>query len=229
MKTLGLIGGLSWHSTAVYYRLINEGVAQRLGGSHSARLLMYSVDFDDFRGLQEAGDWATVETLLADAAGRLERAGADAALLCANTPHLVADGLRRRIGIPLIHGVEATAAEILRRGMATVGLVGTRFTMEHGFFTGGLAREGIRTIVPETAERAYLHGIIFGELTLGVFRDATRERVAGIIAGLREQGAQAIVFGCTEIGLLLSQDHCPLPVLDTTQIHALAALDFALG
>jgi aspartate racemase len=228
MRTLGLIGGLSWLSTETYYRVINQVVQERLGGSHSARLLMYSVEFDDFKVLQEAGDWDGVETLLADAALRLERAGAQGLALCSNTPHLVAEGLRRRIGIPLIHVVEATAAEIARRGMRTVGLLGTRFTMEHGFFQGGLAAGGIKAMVPERDAREFLHGAIFGELTRGVFKPEARARTARIIDALRSAGAEGVVFGCTELGLLLTQEDSSLPILDTAHIHARAAVDFAL-
>lgn len=229
MKTLGIIGGLSWFSTAVYYKVINELVNDRLGGSHSARLLMYSVDFDDFRTLQERGDWDGIEAMLGGIAVRLEKGGADCLVMATNTPHLVADGIRRQIGIPLIHVAEATAGEIVRRNLAKVGLIGTRFTMEQAFFKEKLADRGIATVIPEPADREFLHAAIFNELTKGLFKTETKARVLAIIASLERQGAEGIVLGCTEFGLLLSSADCTLPMLDTTVIHATAAVDFALG
>jgi len=229
MKTLGIIGGLSWFSTTVYYRTINELVNERLGGSHSAKLLLYSVDFNDFKTLQERGDWDGVEAMLGGIAVRLEQAGADCLVMATNTPHLVADGIRRYIGIPLIHVAEATASEIVHRKMATVGLIGTRFTMEQAFFKEKLAQRGITTVIPEPGDRDFLHSAIFEELTRGIFKAETKARLIAIIESLRRHGAEGIVFGCTEIGLMLIGADCTLPILDTTAIHATAAVDFALS
>jgi aspartate racemase len=229
VKTLGIIGGLSWFSTSVYYKTINELVNERLGGSHSAKLLLYSVDFNEFKILQEQGDWGGVETMLGGIAARLEQAGAECLVMATNTPHLVAEGIKRHIGIPLIHVAEVTASEIVRRKLTTVGLIGTRFTMEQPFFKEKLAQRGIATVVPEPEEREFLHDAIFAELTKGIFRAGTRARLVAIIESLRRQGAEGIIFGCTEIGLMLSSADCTLPILDTTAIHAAAAVDFALS
>lgn len=229
MKTLGIIGGLSWFSTSVYYKTINELVNERLGGSHSAKLLLYSVDFNEFKVLQEQGDWGGVETMLGGIAARLEKAGAECLVMATNTPHMVADGIKHHIGIPLIHVAKATAGEIARRKMATVGLIGTRFTMEQPFFKEKLTQRGIATVVPEPDERAFLHFAIFDELTKGIFKAETKARLITIIESLKLQGAEGIVFGCTEIGLMLNSADCTLPILDTTAIHAAAAVDFALS
>lgn len=229
MKLLGLIGGLSWYSTSVYYRLINERVASRLGAGHSARLLLYSVDFDDFRVLQARDDWPAIEATLAEIAQRLERAGAELLAMCTNTPHVVAEGLRRRIGIPLLHIAEETAKAIEQHGMERVGLLGTRFTMEHTFFTSKLADRGIGTVVPDEGDRAFIHRCIFEELTQGRFLDPTRERFLEIVRALEARGAQGVVFGCTEIALLIDPEDCGFRVFDTTKIHAWAAADAALG
>jgi aspartate racemase len=228
MKTLGIIGGLSWFSTAVYYKTINELVQERLGGSHSARLILYSVDFDEFKTLQERGDWGGTEALLVGIARRLEQAGAEGLVMASNTPHMVADGIRRNIGIPLIHVAEESAREIVRRKMATVGLLGTRFTMEQSFFKEKLAQQAITAVIPEPDDREFLHSAIFAELTKGIFKADTKARLVGIIESLRRQGAEGIVFGCTEIGLMLGSADSPLPILDTTAIHAAAAVDFAI-
>jgi aspartate racemase len=229
MKTLGLIGGLSWYSTSVYYRLINERVASRLGGEHSARMILYSVEFHDFRVLQARNDWPAVERLLVDISGRLERAGAELLVMCTNTAHVVADGVREGIGIPLLHVAEETARAIERSGIDRVGLLGTRFTMEHSFFTSKLAERGIATVVPEAGERAFVHRCIFEELTQGKFTEATRRKFIEIMRGLAGLGAQGMVFGCTEIGLLIDVATCGFEVFDTTSIHAWAAADAALA
>jgi aspartate racemase len=228
MKTLGLIGGLSWYSTAVYYRLINERVASRLGAEHSARLILYSVEFNDFRVLQARNDWSGVEGLLVDIAGRLLGAGAELLVMCTNTPHAVADRMRERIGMPLLHIAEETAKAIEQRGMDRVGLLGTRFTMEGSFFTSKLAERGITTVVPEESERAFVHRCIFEELTQGQLLESTRRKLVEVMHSLAERGAQGVVLGCTELALLIDAESGPFEVFDTTRIHAWAAADWAL-
>jgi len=228
MKTLGLIGGLSWFSTSVYYKTINQLVSQRLGPSHSARLVLYSVDFEDFRILQERNDWDAVERMMTDAALRLQAAGAECIVMATNTPHLVADAIRTRIRIPLIHIAEETAGEIVRQKMKKVGLLGTRFTMEHTFFKNRLKQWGIESIVPGEPDRDFIHASIFDELTKGILRDETKKRYIDIIEKLRLGGAEGVVFGCTEIALLVGLEESSIPVFDTTAIHSRAAVDFAL-
>lgn len=229
MKTLGLIGGLSWYSTAVYYRTINQLVNERLGGSNAAKLLLYSVNFNDFKTLQEAGDWKEIEALLAGIAVRLEKAGADCVMMCTNTPHLVADGVKEKITVPFLHIADETAKELVRRKAGKVALLGTKFTMEHSFFKERLSKYGIRALTPGEADREFIHASIFDELTKGAFREETRRKYLAIIEALRREGAEGVVFGCTEISLLLSERDCPLPVYDTTAIHSRAAVDFALS
>ena len=228
MKTLGLIGGLSWFSTAVYYKTINQLVHERLGGSHSARLLLYSVDFQDFTTLQAKDDWKAIEEMISGIAQQLERAGADCIVMCTNTPHLIADTVRQKIKIPLIHIAEETAGEIVRQTKKKVGLLGTRFTMEHTFFRDRLSQFGIESLIPESGDREFIHASIFNELTKGIFKEETKKRYFEIIGELRKGGAEGIVFGCTEISLLISPSDCDVTVLDTTAIHAKAAVDFAL-
>ena len=228
MKTLGLIGGISWHSTVEYYRLINQQVAARLGGMHSARVLLHSVDFPEFQPPAGADGWTRLAERFADIAESLERGGAEALVLCANTAHLMADTIERRLRIPLIHIADATARAAGSAG--TIGLLGTRFTMEQPFFKERLERAGIRVVIPRDDERDYIHHTIFSELTHGNFSAATRDRYAGIIDGLVAAGAQGIVLGCTEIPLLLGNAaDSPVPLFDTTAIHAKAAVDFALA
>ena len=229
LKTLGLIGGLSWFSTAVYYRTINQLVHERLGGSHSARLLLYSVDFHDFSTLQAKDDWKAIEEMISGIAQRLERAGADCIVMCTNTPHLIADTVRQKIKIPLIHIAEETAREIVRRNMNKVGLLGTKFTMEHAFFRERLSQSGIESLIPGGEERNFIHTSIFNELTKGMFQEETKKRYLEIIEQLQKEGAQGIIFGCTEISLLISPSDCTVTIFDTTAIHAKAAVDFALG
>jgi len=229
MKTLGLIGGLSWFSTTVYYRNINQMISQQLGGSHSARLLLYSVDFNDFRVMQDAGDWAKLGIMMSDIAKSLETAGADCILMCTNTPHLIADTVRGNINIPLLHIAEETAKEIVAQKCGTVGLIGTRFTMENSFFRDKLSTFGINVVTPEAEDRDFVHSSIFNELTKGIFRDDTKAKCLEIIQKLKKAGAQGVVFGCTEISLLIRPEDCDIPVFDTTIIHSTAAVKFALG
>jgi aspartate racemase len=229
MKTIGLIGGMSWESTLPYYRHINELVKQRLGGLHSARIVLYSVDFHDIERLQHSGNWDEAGRMLAAAARALEAAGADFLVLCTNTMHKVAAAIEAAVRIPLLHIADATAVEIRRAGLRRVGLLATRFTMEQDFYCRRLEhRHGIGVIVPDAADREVVHRIIYDELCLGSIRADSRERYREIIRRLVGQGAEGIVFGCTEIGLLVSAADAPVPVFDTTAIHAANAVELAL-
>jgi aspartate racemase len=229
MKTLGLIGGLSWFSTMVYYRTINQLINERLGGSHSAKIFLYSVDFNEFKILQEKGDWKQIEGMFSDIAKRLENAGADCIVMCTNTPHLVADKIRLKINIPLIHIAEETAREIVRQKINKVGLLGSKFIMENPFFKDRLSDAGLEFIIPDRISRDFIHASIFNELTKGIFKDETREKYLEIIGKLQSDGAQGIIFGCTEFSLLINQSDCNITVFDTTAIHSKAAADFALS
>ncbi|HEX9018833.1 MAG TPA: aspartate/glutamate racemase family protein [Anaerolineaceae bacterium] len=229
MKTIGMIGGMSWESSVEYYRVINEAVRASLGGLHSAQTLMYSVDFAPIEELQRAGRWAEQGEILASAAQMLERAGADCLLLCTNTMHKVADGIQASIHIPLLHIADATAARIRAQGLGTVALLGTRFTMEEDFYTGRLREKyGLEVLIPGQAERDLIHAVIYDELCLGITRESSRAKYREIIARLASSGAQGIILGCTEIGLLVHPEDSPVPIFDTTRIHAETAVDWAL-
>ncbi len=230
MKTIGLIGGMSWESTVPYYRLINETIKQRLGGLHSAKLVLVSVDFHDIERLQHAGDWEAAGAMLAAAARSLEAAGADFVVLCTNTMHKVAHLIEAAAGIPLLHIADPTAAGIKQTGHSTVGLIGTRFTMEQAFYRDRLsARHGLSVIVPDAEDRATIHRIIYDELCLGLVLPESRSAYRHIMQSLVAQGAQAIILGCTEVSLLVSQEDASVPLFDTTAMHALAAADAALA
>jgi amino-acid racemase len=230
MRTLGLIGGMSWESTATYYRLINEATRERLGGLHSAPLVLYSVDFHAIEQCQRAGDWDAAGRQLAQVAQRLHSAGAAALVLCTNTMHKVAPAIEAAVPLPLLHIADATATEVRRAGIGTVGLLGTRFTMEQDFYRERLReRHGLRVIVPETDERDRVHDIIYDELCRGEVRAASRETCRQVMAGLADRGAQAIVLGCTEISLLVGPADAALPLFDTTALHARHAVDWALA
>ncbi|HEX2494495.1 MAG TPA: aspartate/glutamate racemase family protein [Steroidobacter sp.] len=230
MKAIGLLGGMSWESTQVYYRLINQFTAERLGGLHSARLWLHSVDFFEIERLQQRGDWATAGEMLAAAAQGLERAGADFIVLCTNTMHIVAAQIQQACSIPLLHIADATAEQIRRRGIATVGLLGTRFTMEKDFYGGRLREQhGVDVIVPPREARDEVHRVIYEELCLGRIVTSSRERYTQVIDELIGRGAQGIIFGCTEISLLVSEGASRVPVFDTTRIHAEIAVDRALA
>lgn len=229
MKTLGLIGGLSWYSTIVYYRTINQVTNERLGSSHSAKLILFSIDFEEFRILQNKGDWNGVEKILSDIAIQLENAGADCIVMCTNTPHLVADTVRQKIKIPLIHIAEETAKEISSKKINKVGLLGTKFTMENSFFKDRLLQFGIESIVPDDPDKDYIHASIFNELTRGFFKDDTKNKYLDIIDKLKKDGAKGVVFGCTEFSLLINPADCTIPIFDTTAIHSKAAANFALS
>lgn len=224
MKTIGLIGGMSWESTIPYYREINETIKERLGGLHSARIVLYSVDFHDIERLQAAGDWTAAGVMLAAAACALRAAGADFLVLCTNTMHKVAAEIEAAVDIPLLHIADPTAVAIKLAGHGTVGLLGTRFTMEQDFYRDRLSqRHGLRVIVPGEEDRATVHRIIYEELVLGAIRAESRDDYRRIMASLAAQGAEAIILGCTEISLLVGQADSPVPLFDTTAIHARAA------
>lgn len=229
MKTLGIIGGLSWYSTTVYYRTINQLTNERLGDSHSARIILYSVDFNDFKTLQEKNEWDKIEQLFTDIALRLQHAGADCIIMATNTPHLIADSVRQKIKVPLLHIAEETAKEIVRQKISKVGLLGTKFTMENPFFKDRLAKFGIETIVPDSSDRDFIHASIFNELTKGIFNEGTKKKYRNIIDQLKLNGAEGVIFGCTEISLLLKQEESSILIFDTTAIHSKAAVDFALA
>lgn len=229
MKTIGLIGGMSWESTIPYYRQINEVVKARLGGLHSAKLLLYSVDFYDIERLQHAGNWAAAGELLAQAARSLELGGADFLVLCTNTMHKVAADIEAAVRIPLFHIADPTAADIKAAGFSKVGLLGTRFTMEQAFYKDRLSeRHGLEVITPEATDRDGVHRIIYEELCLGKIIDASRSAYRGVMADLIRRGAEAIILGCTEISLLVSQEDSAVPLFDTTSIHARKAAEWAL-
>jgi aspartate racemase len=228
MRTLGLLGGMSWESTLPYYRIVNERVRERLGGLHSARLLMYSVDFAEIEVLQHRGDWAAAAAVLAEAASRLVRAGADAIVICTNTMHLVAPQVQAAAGVPLLHIADATAQRIRAAGIGRVGLLGTRFTMEQSFYRERLEQAGLQVVLPDAPARDCIHAVIYDELCRGQVLDASREAFRAIMAALVAQGAQAIILGCTEIGLLVGAGDAAVPLFDTARIHAEAAADWAL-
>ncbi|MBB3911867.1 aspartate racemase [Sphingomonas desiccabilis] len=227
---IGLIGGMSWESSAEYYRLLNEGVRARLGPTASARCLLWSFDFSEIEALQHAGDWSRLAERMVDAAQRLEAAGADLLLICTNTMHRMADDVQSAVGIPLIHIADPTAERIAAAGLRKVGLLGTAFTMEQDFYKGRLTGiHGLEVIVPGEADRSTVHRIIYDELVAGRIEPSSREAYRMVIGRLVADGAQAIILGCTEIMLLVGQEDSPVPLFDTTALHAAAALDQALS
>jgi aspartate racemase len=230
MKTLGLIGGTSWESSAEYYRLINQGVRDALGPSHSAPMLLWSFNFAEIEALQRAGDWATQTALMIDAARKLELAGAQVLVICSNTMHRCAGAVADAVGIPLIHIMDPAGAAISAQGLTRVGLIGTRFTMEQEFCRARLAdRHGLAVIIPDDDDRATVHRVIYDELIAGRIEPASRLAYRGVIERLVARGAQAVVLGCTEIMLLIGPDDSPVPLIDTTALHARAAIEAALG
>lgn len=229
MKTIGLLGGMSWESTAEYYRLINTGVKEALGGLHSAEIVLYSVDFAPVEECQSRGDWDTTAEMLVDAARRIQRAGADFLLICTNTMHKVATAIELAISIPLLHIADATAEALLRDGVKTVGLLGTAFTMEQKFYRGRLAdRYGLSVLVPDNEARQRVHGIIYDELCRGKILGASRKYYLDIVDQLAASGAEAVILGCTEIGMLVKQGDTTVCLYDTTAIHAARAVEWAL-
>lgn len=228
MRTIGMLGGMSWESTAIYYRLANELVRERLGGLYSARILMSSVEFAEMEHLQVTGQWDRAGELLAIEAARLEAAGADVLVLCTNTMHKVADAIEDAVGIPLLHLGDVTAAAVRAVGLDSVGLLGTAFTMSQDFYRGRLESHGLRVLVPDEDDQALVHRVIYDELCQGVVREQSRAAYVEVSDRLVSRGAQGIILGCTEIGLLVQDEDSPVPLFDTTRIHALAAVEHAL-
>ena len=229
MKTIGLLGGMSWESTAEYYRLANELVRERLGGLHSADCVIRSVDFADIEQLQAAGEWEAAGRILASEARALEAAGADLVVLCTNTMHRVAPAIEAAISVPFVHIAETTASAVIAEGLTTVGLLATRFTMEQDFYVDRLAARGVTAVVPNDADRRIVHDIIYDELCLGIIREESRAEYRRIMAGLVAQGVEGMIYGCTEIELLVGSSDTTVPVFPTTRLHVLAAVDAALA
>ncbi|MEA4913841.1 MAG: aspartate/glutamate racemase family protein [Christensenella sp.] len=228
MKTIGLIGGMSWESTVTYYQMINEGIKDSLGGLHSAKVLLYSVDFFEIEALMSRGAWDEAAELLGDVAQRLEAAGADMILICTNTLHKVAPQVQSRIRVPLVHIAEAAAEELLSKGITRVGLLGTKYTMTQEFYREKLTERGIDVLIPEGEEIDLVNRVIFDELCLGVVKEDSKAAYLKVIANLQARGAQGILLGCTELGLIVSQEDVSLPLFDTTVIHAKKAVELAL-
>jgi aspartate racemase len=230
MKTIGLLGGMSWESSIEYYRIINQTVQDRLGGLHSAQCLMYSVDFAPIEALQQTGDWDLLASLMIEAAGRLERGGADFLVICTNTMHRMVNAMKKALYIPILHIADATAWAVKARGLNRVGLLGTRFTMEADFYRGRLEKQhGLEVLIPDASGRETVHRIIYDELVQGHILPESRQAYRQVIQELRDRGAQGVILGCTEIGLLVQQKDLTLPVFDTTHIHAKAAVKRALA
>lgn len=230
MKTIGLLGGMSWESSIEYYRIVNQEVRAALGGVHSAKSVMVSVDFGEIEELQMKGDWEEATRIMVKSAREIEKAGADFLLICTNTMHLMADEVQEAINIPLLHIADATARAVREVGIKTVGLLGTRFTMEKEFYRGRLeTKHQLKVVVPDEAGRDLVHNVIYSELVQGQIKDDSRRNYKEVIKRLVINGAEGIVLGCTEIGLLVKKDDVAVPVFDTMEIHALAAVDAALG
>jgi aspartate racemase len=228
MKTIGLIGGMSWESTVEYYRLINQAAKDELGGLHSAKCILHSVDFAEVAELQRRGNWPAAAQMLVAAAQGLEKAGADFVLICTNTMHKVASTVQAGIGIPLLHIADATAKKVTEAGMRQVGLLGTRFTMEEEFYRGRLADQfGLEVIIPNLKDREAVHHIIYKELCVGAIKPESKTQLQDIVARLREMGAEGVILGCTELGLLLKNGDGCVPIFDTTYHHAMAAVELA--
>jgi aspartate racemase len=230
VKTIGLIGGMSWESTVPYYQDINRAIGARLGGLHSAKIVLYSVEFQEIERLQHAGRWDEAGVILAQAARAVRRAGADVIVLCTNTMHKVAPQIEAAVDVPFLHIADATAARVKAAGVSRVGLLGTRFTMEESFYRGRLeSQHGLEVLVPPEDARALVHRVIYEELCLGQVREDSRRAFQAVVAGLAARGAEGVILGCTEIGLLLRQDDAQVPLFDTGRIHAEAAAEFALA
>lgn len=228
MKTIGMLGGMSWESTELYYRKINEATKQALGGLHSAPIAMVSVDFQEIEKLQHDDDWETCARILCEKSQRIEAAGADFLIICTNTMHLVAKEIENSVGIPLLHIAEATAERICQAGMKKIGLLGTRFTMEHEFYRGRLEQRGLEVVVPNEQDRMIVHRVIYDELCQGVIDDQSRAEFVRIIDDLHRSGVEGVIEGCTEIAMLVGQGHVNVPLFDTTAIHAEEAVAEAL-
>jgi len=230
MKTIGLIGGMSWESSIEYYRIINQVVQKKLGGVHSAKIVLVSLDFAEIEDLQNSGDWEGATRIMVEAARRVETSGADLILICTNTMHLMAEEVQEKINIPLLHIADATARAVKQNELNTIGLLGTRFTMEKEFYRGRLeTRHQLKVLIPDQGQREEVHQVIYAELVRGIINDDSRKIYQEVIDSLVERGAQGIVLGCTEIGLLVKPEDVPVPVFDTMEIHALAAVEAALS
>lgn len=229
MKTIGLIGGMSWESSLEYYRIINETAKEKLGESHSAKCILYSFDFEEIQKLQHEGKWEKLTEYMIDAAQKLEKAGADFLVLCTNTMHKMADDVQNNVSIPILHITDAIAEKILKKRLKKVGLLGTRFTMEEDFYKKRLKEKyDIEVITPVNDERETIHNVIYNELCLGEIKDSSKERFKGIIKNLSTKGAMGVILGCTEIPLLVKEEDVEIPLFDTTTIHAKSAVEFAL-
>jgi aspartate racemase len=230
MKTIGMIGGMSWESTVSYYKALNRGVKEALGESHSAKIWLYSLDFEEIKTLQHQGEWQKAAKILSDAAQKIETAGADFLMICANTMHKVAEEVQAEISIPLLHIADVTADALVADGVTKVGLLGTQFTMGESFYKDSVSEKyGIEVIVPEKPQQEIVHNIIYAELIMGEVKDESRQRYLEVIEQLQAQGAQAVILGCTEIALLVQQHHTKVPLYDTTDIHAAHAVKLALS
>ena len=228
MKTIGLIGGMSWESSSEYYRIINQEIKERLGGLHSAKCVLYSVDFEEIETCQRNGEWEKATQILTDAARSIEAAGADFIVICTNTMHKVANEIQAGIHIPLLHIADITAQQVLSDGIETIGLLGTRYTMEQDFYKSRLEAQGIKVLVPKETDRVIVNTVIYDELCLGQIIEESRARYKRIIEDLIEQGAEGIILGCTEIGLLVKSEDSTVPLFDTTLLHAIGAVNFTL-
>ena len=229
MKTMGMIGGMSWESSLEYYRIVNEAIKKKLGGFHSAKCILYSVDFEEVEKLQHLGDWDELTRMMMDAAQRLENTGADFVIICTNTMHKMADEVQGAIRIPVLHIVDVTAKAIKGNRQTRIGLLGTKFTMEQDFYKGRLKdKHGLDVLIPSADERQVVHDILYSELCLGEIKELSKEKFKSVIQKLVDRGAQGVILGCTEIPLIVSQDDYEIPVYDTTTLHAQAAVDFAL-
>ena len=228
MKTIGLIGGMSWESTVTYYQIVNETMKKELGGLHSAKVLLYSVDFAEIEGYQAKGEWDKSAEVLSEAAENLEKAGADFIIICTNTMHKVAPAMQEKLNVPIIHIAEATADELKKNGITKVGLLGTKYTMTQEFYKSKLIETGIEVVIPDEKGVEVVNDIIYNELCLGIIKEESKAKYVEIIAELEKAGAQGVILGCTEIGLLIQQQDTTLPVFDTTQIHAAKAAMMAI-
>ncbi|HSX28483.1 MAG TPA: aspartate/glutamate racemase family protein [Candidatus Saccharimonadales bacterium] len=228
MKTIGLMGGMSWESSQLYYQIINETAREKLGGLHSAKSLIFSFDFAEIEALQHAGNWGEATRRMIEAAQSLEKGGADFVLICTNTMHKMAKEVAANISVPLIHIAEPTAQAIKAQGAKKVGLLGTKFTMEQDFYKGWLENVGIEVVIPNEADRQIVHDVIYNELCLGIIKEPSKQEYLRIIDSLKDQGAEGVILGCTEITLLVKQEDSSLPVFDTTRIHAETAVEIAL-
>jgi len=229
MKTIGMIGGMSWESSLEYYRIMNQAVKEKLGGFHSAPCILYSVDFNDVEKLQHQGDWESLTRLMIEAAQRVKKAGADFLVICTNTMHKMADEVQGAIQIPLLHIADVTAEAVKANGQSRVGLLGTKFTMEQDFYKGRLQEiHGIDVLIPEDKERQVIHDILYNELCLGEIKELSKGKFQSIIQNLVKRGAQGVILGCTEIPLIVRQEDYEIPLYDTTALHSRAAVDFAL-